>query len=188
LIKNFIQPETSARMFEAMKSFFTFNLIAIVALGGVSLAGCTTGKQGVALDTVGPSLFQPALSYSINGTLVVFSAYDSNPSFINRNSRSPVYSDYNILTKNGRPLERVHNNTGTLLQDPVAVELPSGKYQVIALANGYGRVTIPVVVEAGRTTMIHLEGGGFWPDESLFNETNAVRLPDGLVVGWRYNF
>jgi hypothetical protein len=72
-----------------------------------------------------------------------------------------------------------------MLQDAVPVELSPGKYQVKARANGYGFVTIPVIVESGQTTTLHLEGGGFWPNESGFNQTNAVRLPDGLIIGWK---
>ena len=48
-----------------------------------------------------------------------------------------------------------------------------------------GYVTIPVIIAARENTLLHLEGGGSWPDESAFNQTNAVRLPDGQVVGWR---
>jgi hypothetical protein len=82
-------------------------------------------------------------------------------------------------------LQKVHNNSGTILQDAVPVELPPGEYKVIALANGYGFVTVPVRIEPHQNTILHLEGGGFWPDESVFNQTNAVRLPDGLIIGWK---
>ena len=73
----------------------------------------------------------------------------------------------------------------TILQDPAPVELPAGKYRVVANANGYGQVTIPVIIEAQQTTVLHLEGGGSWLNEAEFNQTNAVRLPDGQIVGWR---
>ena len=59
------------------------------------------------------------------------------------------------------------------------------RYRVVAQANGYGRVTIPVVIEAHQTTVLHLEGGGSWPSEAEFNQTNAVRLPDGQIIGWK---
>jgi hypothetical protein len=41
------------------------------------------------------------------------------------------------------------------------------------------------MIVAQQNTILHLEGGGSWPDESAFNQTNAVRLPDGLIVGWK---
>jgi hypothetical protein len=56
---------------------------------------------------------------------------------------------------------------------------------VIARANVYGSLTIPVRIEAQQTTILHLEGGGSWPDVSVFNETNAVRLPGGEITGWK---
>jgi hypothetical protein len=161
------------------------SLNVILVLAAIFLSGCVIAKHGPVLATVGPQ-DQSAFVNSTNGMLVVYSAYDVNPSFNNRDSREPVYSDYDILTSDGKPLPRVHNNSGTLLQDPLAVELTPGKYSVLAFANGYVRkVLVPVIIEAGRTTIIHLEGGGFWPDESAFNQTNAVRLPDGVIVGWK---
>jgi hypothetical protein len=164
-----------------MKTSFT--LIAIVA--GALLSGCATGKNGLALDTVGPPLPQPAAASSTNGALVVYSAYEVNADFNARDPNRPEYSDYRIFTTNGKLLQRVHNNSGTILQDPVSVELQPGKYNVIARANGYGYVTIPIIIEAQQTTTLHLEGGDSWPDESAFNQTNAVRLPDGQIIGWK---
>jgi hypothetical protein len=46
-------------------------------------------------------------------------------------------------------------------------------------------VSIPVMIVAQQNTILHLEGGGFWPNESAFNQTNAVRLPDGQIIGWK---
>jgi hypothetical protein len=34
---------------------------------------------------------------------------------------------------------------------------------------------------------MHLEGGGSWPNREEMIQANAVRLPDGRVVGWRAN-
>ncbi len=157
----------------------------MLVVAGTLLSGCATGKYETICDTVGPSPRRPTAEISTNGFLVVYSAYEVNASFDNRDPRSPAYSDYRILTADGKLLQRVHNNSGTILQEPEAVELPPGKYQVIAPANGYGQIKIPVSVEARRITILHLEGDGFWPDESALNRTNAVRLPDGVVIGWK---
>jgi hypothetical protein len=166
-----------------MKNSFTLIAIAAVAL----LSGCATGKNGLALDTVGPPPFPLAATRSTltNGTLVVYSALRRNADFNALDPNRPEYSDYKILTSDGKLLQRVHNNSGTILQDVVPVQLPPGKYNVIARANGYGYLTIPVIIAAQQTTMLHLEGGGSWPDESAFNQTNAVRLPDGQIIGWK---
>ncbi len=157
----------------------------MLIMAGALLSGCATEKNGLALDTVGPPLSQPTAANSTNGTLVVYSAYEVNADFNRRDPYRPEYSDYRIFSTDGKLLRKIHNNSGTILQDPVPVELPAGKYRVIARANGYGYVTVPVIVEAQQSTILHLEGGGSWPDESVFNQTNAVRLPGGQVVGWR---
>ena len=164
-----------------MKIFFTSNLI----VAGVLLAGCATGKSGITLDTAGPVPAQPAAVSSTNGTLMVYSAYEVNADFNSRDPYRPEYSDYRIFNTNGKLLQRVHNNSGTILQDPVSVELPPGKYRVFARANGYGYVTVPAIIEPEQSTILHLEGDVSWPGVAGFNLTNAVRLPDGQVVGWR---
>ena len=164
-----------------MKIYFALILIVVSAL----LSSCATGKNQTVLDTVGPPLPQPAAASSTNGTLVVYSAYEVNADFNARDPNSPEYSDYKILTTDDRLLQKVHNNSGTILQEGVPVELSPGKYHVMAHSNGYGYVVVPVVIAAGQTTTLHLEGDGFWPNESAFNQTNAVRLPDGVVIGWK---
>jgi hypothetical protein len=164
-----------------MKTFLTFNIIA----AGVLLAGCATGRSGITLATVGPVSVQPAAISSTNGTLVVYSAFEVNADFNSRDPYRPEYSDYRIFTIGGKLLQRVHNNSGTILQDPVPVELSAGKYRVIARANGYGYVTVPIIIEARQSTILHLEGGVSWSDKSVSGQTNTVRLPDGQVVGWR---
>jgi hypothetical protein len=164
-----------------MRTFLA--LSAMIA--GAFLPGCATGKNGLVLDTVGPTPSEIAGAPSTNGTLVVYSADEVNADFNSRDPYRPEYSDYKIYNADGKFLRRVHNDSGTILQGPVSVELPTGKYRIVARANGYGYITVPTVVGANQTTILHLEGGGAWPDTSAFNQTNAVRLPDGRIVGWR---
>jgi hypothetical protein len=163
-----------------------FILTAVTA--GALLAGCATGNK-LALDPVGPAMNQyqatAGASASANGRLVVYSALRRNADFNARDSRRPEYSDYKIFAADGTLLQRVHNNSGTIFQDPVTVALPPGKYTLVARANGYGFVTVPVMVAARQTTVLHLEGGNPWPETSGFNQTNAVRLPDGNIIGWK---
>jgi len=64
-------------------------------------------------------------------------------------------------------------------QQPQTVRLGSGKYVIVAESSSYGRVHVPVVIELGQVTEIHLDGA--WtpaPDRTL------VRLPDGEPIGW----
>ena len=165
-----------------MKTVSIFCMLA----SGAFLSGCASERNGLVLDPVGPPPGQTfTTSSSTKGILVVFSAFDVGANWTARDPRRPVYSNYKIFSPDRTLLQVVHNDSGTMLQDAVPVELPTGKYRVVASANGYGRITIPVVIAAHQTTVLHLEGGGSWPTESEFNQTNAVRLPDGEVIGWR---
>ena len=158
--------------------------ISVLAIAIALSWGCAANNNGVVLGAVGPAMQSPP-KVSTNGTLVVYSAYEVTADFNARDPNRPEYSDYKIFTADGRLLQRVHNNSGTMLQDPMPVSLPRGEYRVVAMANGYGFVTVPVIIEPNQSTILHLEGGGNWSDESVFNQTNAVRLPDGQIVGWK---
>jgi hypothetical protein len=122
-------------------------------------AGCATGG-GLVLDTVGPVQAPVTREDSATGTLVVYSAYEVNADFNSRNPNVPEYSDYRILDADGKLIQRVHNVTDDSIQGLVPVELPAGKYNVIAHSNGYGYVTVPVIIETRQNTILHLEGGG----------------------------
>jgi len=63
------------------------------------------------------------------------------------------------------------------------VKIPTGNYKVVAESAAYGRVTVPVVVQAGKVTVIHLDRG--WRPVSTVSINELVRLPDGEAVGWR---
>ncbi len=138
---------------------------------------------GLVLDTVGPEPGSSAAVTPTDGVLVVYSAYDSNADFNSRDPYRPECSDYEIFNADGKLAEQVHNVADSILQNPVPVTLPEGKYRVIARANGYGVVTVPVVIAAKQKTILHLEGGSL--EKPASDQTNFVRLPGGEVVGWR---
>jgi hypothetical protein len=163
-------------------------LNVILTVGGLcaGLAGCASfeGGNSLVLDSVGPGPGAPGLD-TTNGNLLVYSAYRVNADFDSRDPHRHEYSDYRILDADGKLQRTVHNNTGAVLQRALTVTLPAGSYRVAAAANGFGLVTVPVTIEPGRTTVVHLEGGVRWPEQWGANQTNAVHLPDGQIVGWR---
>ena len=148
------------------------------------LCGCASPRQGIVLAPVGPPPHS-AQSRSGSGVLIVFSALSAAPNF----QSSPyhrTYTDYRVLSADGSELvQEVRNDTGKLLEGPNRVELPVGRYQILARANGYGNVTVPVVIRANQVTTLHLEGSPWWSKSSGILEANPVRLPNGEIVGWR---
>lgn len=167
-----------------MRYMKTISNVCVVAVG-LLLIGCATGKSGIVLDPVGPTSAQPFAIHSDNGTLIVFSAYEVNANFNSRDPYRHEYSSYKIYSNDGKLLQVVSNDTGSNIDSPAEVSLAPGEYRVLAHANGCGTITVPVVVTASRVTTLHLEGGYSWPNESDFNKANAVRLPDGDIVGWK---
>lgn len=160
--------------------------ISILFTVAAFLVGCASAGNKLALGTIGPVPGQNSIANSsaTNGTLVVYSGYKVNADFNSRDPYRPEYSDYKIFAADGKFLQLVHNNSGTMLANVLPVALSAGRYFVVARANSYGIISVPVVIEAGRSTILHLETDSEWPDSSVFNQTNAVRLPDGRVVGW----
>jgi len=151
---------------------------------GALLSGCATNNNELILAPVGPSASQSAPMPSSNGTLVVYSAYKRNADFNSRDPYRQEYSDYKILTADGQLFRKVHNNSGSISEDALTVELAPGNYRVVARSNGYGYVTVPVVIKAKQNTVLRLDGSP-WPDETASDPANAVRLPDGHIIGWK---
>jgi hypothetical protein len=141
-----------------------------------SLSACSA--QTITLQTpVGPA---PSLAQRRVGRLIVYTATYA-PTM--EQSEYSVHTDYTIATANDKVIERVDNATGTFNSKPATVPLPSGEYHVRAQYDAGGFVVVPVVIEAGKTTIVDLDGEALpqHPDEN----PDKVRLPDGHVVGWR---
>jgi len=115
-----------------MKTLIVLTAITV----GATLSGCTTDQTKLVLDRVGPPLSPSSPVASTSGTLLVYSAYAVNADFNARDPNRPEYSDYKILSADGKLLQQVHNDSGTLLQEAVPVELLPGQYNVRARANG----------------------------------------------------
>jgi hypothetical protein len=162
-----------------VKLFIPASFLIAAALA----AGCVSQQQRLVLDPIGPPDPQSAGAGS-NGTLMVFSAFDPHADF-NDLPYLRHYTDYKITCQNGKFVQTVHNASGTLLEGPKRVLLPVGAYSVVARANGYGVVTVPVIIRADQVTTVHLEGGSSWQNSSQLGQSNPVRLPDGGIAGWR---
>jgi hypothetical protein len=176
-----LTPKKVVQLISCMKNKFKLCTMAV----GILLAGCVTGKSGVVLDAVGPAVTKPDAVHARTGTLTVYSAFDVNADFNSRDPDRAEYSNYRIYSQDGKLLQRVQNDTGSNFNSPAEVSLAPGKYRVVAHANGYGMVTVPVVVAENRVTTVHLEGGSSSDTARNDDQNEVVRLPDGVVVGSR---
>lgn len=158
-------------------------LLIILAAGIFAMAsGCSTPT--VLQATVGPNPLA-ARTVDSDGTLLVYSATEqrSDVGFaFPYNQRT----DYTICDSQGNEIQRVfNNNQGHFEPIPKAVRLEPGTYRVKAMAAvGLGELlTVPVVIEPGRTTEVHLNG--HWKPPAETPENELVRTPAGFPMGWR---
>jgi hypothetical protein len=162
-----------------MKPIIPASLLVTAAL----VAGCVSPQHRLVLDPIGPP-DSPLAAAGSNGTLVVFSAFDSHADF-NDLPYLRHYTDYKITDPGGKLAQTVRNDDHNWLEGPKRVQLPVGAYRVIARANGYGVVTVPVIIRAGQVTTVHLEGSPWWQNRTQMSQSNPVLLPGGEIAGWR---
>ena len=154
-----------------MKHVFTLAGIALTSL----LLGCSTP---VAVGPVGPNpaaLENPAR----NGRLEVFSALA--PRTEGNNPTWYQHTDYTVYSQQGKVVKRVDNADGYYSSEPRLVSLPPGKYLVKAEAKDYLSVAVPVVIDSGRITKVHLDDTWRPADN---RKTALVTLPGGNPIGW----
>jgi hypothetical protein len=83
----------------------------------------------------------------------------------------------------GKRIKHVFNSIGHYNEVPRTITLPPGEYLVRAETKNRMRVDVPVVIEQGRTTRVHLEA--HWEPPTEITKAELVSLPDGFPVGWR---
>jgi hypothetical protein len=133
------------------------------------------------------------------GDLIVYSATYA-PTL--EQSEYTAHTNYTIATPDDKVIQRVANATGTFASRPARVSLPSGEYHVRAQYEGGRFVTVRIVIESGKTTVLDLEGeaskqASATKTTSATETTSAtdctptteaakeiIRLPNGKPVGW----
>jgi hypothetical protein len=127
-------------------------------LGMLLICGCASpSRHDLVLAPVAPDSDQHQ-HIDHQGKLVVYTELDVHAHFYGF-AYHRYYSDYEIRTEPGALLKKVHNDSGTVAEGPVEVPLEAGKYQIRARANGYGWVLVPVIIESGKVTTVHLDDG-----------------------------
>lgn len=150
------------------------------------IAGCAYfNRPNILLDPVGPPPRSVGTTDSPDGWLVVYSAWGGGGP-PGESSDTPVnhHSDYKIYSSDGKLFKTVNNWTGTYSDDPATVSLLPGRYTVATSVSSLQSVTVPVVIETGKTTSVHLDGSELTAGGQT-STNDFVRLPDGSIIGWR---
>ena len=141
------------------------------------LSGCASAP--VALSSVGPNPYALP-DGSQNGQLEVFSALvgrieGDNPTWFQ-------HTDYRILTPQHGLVKRVDNTVGYYAESPRIIALPAGTYLVEAQAKDYFLVEVPVVIQTGKLTVVHLDNN--WSPSPGTSRELVKYAPNGWPIGW----
>src|ERR1700747_505676 len=85
------------------------------------------------------------------GYLVVYSATDP---FDDGGLPYYAHSAYSIYTADGKFFKRVENHIALSDEVPSLVTLPTGSYTIEARSESHGYVRVPIVITAGRQTVV----------------------------------
>ena len=142
-----------------------------------SAVGCSSTHHLAVTEPVGPGISEVARS----GALQVYTATRSRS--VGDNTYYYPHKGYLVYNEAGQRVKYVRNHLGITDETPSLANLAPGSYVVVAEAEGYGQVRIPVVVKANRTTVVHLERGWKAPEDA--QASDLVQMPDGQPIGWR---
>src|SRR5882757_2381843 len=154
------------------------NTILSVATA-ILVGSCASAPPTIVHETVGPGA-AVASPQEHNGFLTVYSATewttnDDGPSLLN-------YTNYQIEAADGTLFKEVSNGD----YEPTRVTLPKGAYTVLAWSDTSGEVSVPVAIEAGKITVVHLETEQDWKEASVrIRSADLVWLPHGQPIGFR---
>jgi hypothetical protein len=108
--------------------------------------------------------------------------YSALLGFTSGNAAWYLHTGYYLCNQQGKPLQYVENVANYSTGEPALVSLPPGDYIIHAEATGDVGVEVPVVIEAGQTTAVHLDNS--WGPPQEYPKSSFVSLPSGEPVGW----
>jgi hypothetical protein len=144
----------------------------------VLVASCASAPPTIVHETVGPG--PTVVNEEHNGFLKVYSATE----WMADGDDGPLlkYTNYQIDAADGTLFKEVPNDD----QDPTRVILPKGTYTVVARSDTSGMVSVPVAIETGKTTVLHLEREKDSKEAAAGTRSgDLVRLPNGQPIGFR---
>src|SRR5665213_190468 len=161
-----------------MKSIRICSVAAIL----IGVVGCATPPVVVA--PVGPNPANVASAASM-GSLQVFSQMMVQNDDQNQGGYGKYdwqqHTDYNIYDLHGKLIMHVFNETGHYAEAPKRIALPVGNYLVKAQAKDFFWAKVPVTIERGRTTRVHLDDN--WKPATVTLKQDLVTMPNGNPVG-----
>ena len=151
---NHEQTYSYASRFTPLLRYVNTRNLAIAMFVAVALLGTTRGNETEKMAMTKGSAKAAELS---PGSLMVYSVMDR---FDDDDVVYYEYSSYAIYTINGKLFRHVENRVSSSDQIPEAVTLPAGSYVIEARSATDVYVRVPVVIKAGRQTILDLGSRG----------------------------
>jgi hypothetical protein len=151
----------------------------------IVLSACV-GPRVTVHSPVGPDP-SVAARPSEMGNLEVFVGDMENPDFATDPSSYATRAEYKIYDGRGGLIKTVDfSKSADFGIDPRIIPLPPGRYgiKVETDAANDAWTRLPVIIESGRTTEVHLDG---WTPPAGTPDANIVYSPAGRPLGWRAN-
>jgi hypothetical protein len=142
------------------------------------LPACSFHPNQAVLPPVGPAPRAHA-NPDHEGCLIVYSAWSN---FVDPGSTGH-HSRYTIASDDVKMSKEVINHVDRFDEGPIRLPLAAGSYHVRAPSAHFGRVNVPVIIKEHQTTFVYLDGSSH-PEAPSAQQTSAVKLPDGEIVGW----
>ena len=147
--------------FKPLLRYVTTRNLAIAVFVAVALLGTTRGSETEKMAMAKGSAKAGELS---PGSLMVYSVMDR---FDDDDVVYYEYSSYAIYTINGKLFRHVENRVSSSDQIPEAVTLPVGSYVIEARSATDVYIRVPVVIKAGRQTILDLGSRGREPSSGI---------------------
>jgi hypothetical protein len=157
-----------------------FPALIVFACAAAFVTGCVS-QPPVTLLPVGPKWPEVAADRP-QGVLLVYSALETGGAA--SDTEQSYHSAYTLRFEDGQAQRRIANRESTFSGEPQMVMLDPGRYSVAARASGHRHVIVPVVIEANKTTAVHLDGSEPLGSQRIAR-SDFVSFANGAIVGWR---
>jgi len=148
---NHKQTYCCASAFMPLLRYVTTRNLAVAMFVALALLGTTRGNETEKMALAKGRAKAGQLS---QGSLQVYSATDE---FNDGDLVFNAHSSYSIYTAGGKLFKSVENHMSRSDEIPELVRLPVGSYTVEARSERDGYVRVPVVIKAGRRTIVDLD-------------------------------
>jgi hypothetical protein len=128
--------------------------LAVAMFIAVALLGTTRGNETEKAPLAKSKAAPGELS---QGSLVVYSATDE---FEDGDVPYYAHSSYTIYTAGGKLFKDVENHISRSDEIPEVATMPVGSYVIEARSERDGYVRVPIVIKAGRQTILDLDSRG----------------------------